>query len=362
VFDHIDGGAECEVTLTQNREGFDDISLLPRALMHVTQPDLATSVCGIRLGLPFICAPTGLVGAAHPDGELAASIAAPEIGAKALVSTHATYSLEELALGAPEMPWFQLYPPADRDFCTALLERALVTKVPLLAVTVDVPVPGNRERDVAHRYSIPPKVTPKNAWSVMSHPTWALRLVRNPRIFPKNFVGGSDRVRYREVIPLLRKSMGAMSPRVDWDDLDWLRSQWPGPLLVKGILRSEDARRAVDAGVDGIVVSNHGGRQLDGVPASIRVLPSIVESVGSDVDVLLDSGVRRGTDIVKALCLGAKACLVGRPWVYGLAAGGTEGVRAVLGVLRDELVRTMVLLGCSSVKELSPEYLWTSSK
>ena len=358
VFDFIDGGAEDEVSLGDNRAGFDELRLLPRALVRVPQPDLSTAVCGLSLGLPLVCAPTGFVGVVHPDGELAPAVAGPAVGAKALVSSAATYSLEELAEGTTEMPWFQLYPPADRDFCSTLLDRAKATGVPLLAVTVDVPVPGKRERDLANHYTITPRLTRKNASSVATHPLWALRLVRNPRIFTKNYVGGTERLRYRQALDLLRRSMGAMSPRVDWDDLAWIREQWDGPMAVKGILRADDARRAVDLGADAIIVSNHGGRQLDGVPGSIRVLPQVVRAVGDEVDVLLDGGVRRGTDIAKALCLGAKACLVGRPWVYALAAGGTEGVGRMLDILRDELARTMTLLGCERVADLGPDYLW----
>jgi isopentenyl diphosphate isomerase/L-lactate dehydrogenase-like FMN-dependent dehydrogenase len=357
VFDFVDGGAEDEVTERTNTEAYRALRLLPRVLVNTGERDLSTTVCGIRLDVPLICSPTGYVGVVHPDGERAAAIAAPEIGARALVSSAATYSLEELgATGSPF--WFQLYPPSERDLTEEMLARASAVGVELLTVTVDVPVAGNRERDIANGWTIQPRLTSSNALSVAMRPVWAYRLVREPRIFTKNYAHPTEHVRYRDAVKLVQRSTRDMKRTTSWDDLAWIRTAWAGKMMVKGIMHPDDARRAVQCGADGVVVSNHGGRQIDGVPASVQMVPQVVEAVGADVTVVADGGVRRGSDVVKALCLGADAVMVGRPWVYGLGAGGLDGVRGVLSVLQAEIDRTLTLIGAASVAELDRSFLW----
>jgi len=357
IFDFVDGAAEDELTRGENESALRELYLWPRALMAAGKPDLSSTVCGLPLSMPLICAPTGYVGVVHPDGELAPAVAAPRLGTAAVVSSAATYSLEELGEACPAPPWFQLYPTVDHRVTGDLMERAVAIGVPVLVVTVDVPTPGKRERDLANHWTIQPQLTARNAASFAAHPAWAARLVARPRIFAKNYADERVGVRPRDVLKLLRRSTGLMQPTVDWDDLAWIRRTWPDKLLIKGVLRPDDARRAIDIGADGVIVSNHGGRQLDGTPASIRALPAVADAVGQEADVLLDGGIRRGSDVVRALALGAKACLIGRPWVYGLAVGGTAGVQAVLEVLRDEIERTLILLGCPAARDVDAGYV-----
>ncbi len=363
IFDFVDGGAEDELTMTANSRDFDAYQLLPRVLVNTGQRRLTTSVCGVELSVPLICAPTGYVGVVHPDGERAAVIAAAALGTRAMVSSAATYSIEELG-AIPAAPfWFQLYPPEDKGLAEGLIERATTAGVEVLGVTVDVPAPGKRERDIVNGYTIQPRLTWRGAASVAVRPRWAMRVARNPRIYTKNFADPTETVRYRDAVKLVRRSMTTMSRTVSWDDLSWIRSMWTGKMVVKGILHPDDARRAVDRGVDGIIVSNHGGRQLDGAVSSISALPVIAEAVGNDVDLVLDGGVRRGSHVVKAMCLGARAVMIGRPWVYGLGANGTAGVSGVLDCLVDEIERTLTLAGVSDVADLGHEQLrgpfWT---
>ncbi len=358
VFDFVDGAAEDEWTCGENQKAFRELRLWPRVLAAGGARDLSTEVCGFPLSMPLICAPAGLVGVVHPDGEKAAVSAASRLGTAAIVSSAATYSLEELGQQCPTPPWFQLYPMRDRHLNADLMERAQTIGVPLLTVTVDLATPGKRERDLANHWTIPPGLTMRTAMSFAAHPVWAARLVARPRVFLKNYADEKIGVRPRDLLKLVKRSTEGMQPTVDWEDLAWIRGQWPGKLVVKGVLRPDDAKRAADLGVDGVIVSNHGGRQLDGVPASIDALPGVVEAVGAGVDVLHDGGIRRGSDVARALALGAKACLVGRPWVYGLAVGGTAGVQAVLEVLRDEFDRTLMLLGCPAARQLDASYLW----
>jgi len=357
VFDFVDGGAEDESTQADNVAGLRELRLLPKVLAGVGAHDLETEVCGITLSMPVICAPTGMSGVVHPDGELAAVRSAALLGTAAIVSSASTYSLEELGTGTERAPWFQIYPPADRALTLDLLQRALAIGVPVLTVTVDVPAMGKRERDLANRWTLQPRLTLATAMSFARHPAWCFRLAANPRIYAKNYADAQVGVRSRDVLRLLRRSTEAMRPTLSWDDLAWIRARWPEKLLVKGILRADDAERAVALGADGVIVSNHGGRQLDGAPATIHVLPSIVSAIAGRADVLVDGGIRRGSDVVRCLALGATACLIGRPWLYGLAADGTAGVSAVLEVLQDELRRTLVLLGCAAVRDADMSYI-----
>jgi L-lactate dehydrogenase (cytochrome) len=352
VFDYIDGGADDERTLRANEDAFGDIAFVPHMGVDVGTPELATTVLGTPVSLPVLLAPCGLVRIMHPDSAPGVARAAQRQGTISVLSTVAGASVEEVAAAAPGPLWFQLYAAGGRREAEGLVERARSAAVAALVITIDTPVLGNRERDVRNGVSPPLRVTPSNAVhlgpQVLSRPAWLLRLARDgvrvsraPRAAPAPADAG----------PTVGAVAMAASP-FTWEDVAWLRDRWTAPLVVKGVLTGADARRAVDAGADAVVVSNHGGRQLDGAPATLRVLPEIVAAVGGDAEVLLDGGIRRGGDIVKALALGARAVLVGRPYLYGLAVAGESGVDRVLTVLRAEMARTLSLLGCRSAAEL----------
>jgi L-lactate dehydrogenase (cytochrome)/(S)-mandelate dehydrogenase len=357
VWNYVDEGADDLVTIGANRGAFSRYALSPSALAAVATPDLATTVAGCTLGLPLLLAPTGFTGLSHWRGDVAAQRAAERENVRYVLSSASSYSIEEVG-GAVrgEPPWFQLYPRTGR-VARELMERAAAAGMRVLVVTVDVPVRGNREGERRRGMGIPPVLTPYRALDFAIHPRWAYAALRYARIGGRNLTGGVLRGVAGAVAEAQAQEREFMQATLSWDDVAWIRQQWQGPLLVKGILRPEDARRAVDLGADGVVVSNHGGRQLDTAPATLDVLPGIAEAVGSDTEILLDGGVRRGTDVIKAVCLGARAVLIGRPYVYGLAVGAEDGVAHVLQILRDEITRAMILLGAASVKQLGPSWV-----
>ena len=352
AFDYIDGGADAEQTLRGNVEAFERRTLRPRQLVGVERRDQTTTVLGAPVQTPVLISPTGGSRLAGRGGDIAGARAAGRAGTVFSLSTMSSDSIEEVAGAAPGPLWFQLYLWRRREVSEQLVARAQAAGYRALVVTVDVPVVGNRVRDRHNGFKMPPRIEPGTALDILRHPRWLAQAPSATRF--RNLldagVGGdsaSGPVAHAQLINDLLSNPGAT-----WADLEWLRERWPGPLAVKGILSAEDAERAVAAGVDGIVVSNHGGRQLDGVSASLDALAEVVDAVGDRAEVLLDGGVRRGTDVVKALALGARACMIGRPWLYGLAAGGEPGVFAVLDILRTEIDRTLALLGRRSITEL----------
>ncbi|HXX90555.1 MAG TPA: alpha-hydroxy acid oxidase [Acidimicrobiales bacterium] len=348
VFDYIDGGAEDEVTMGQNTAAFRSLSFRPRMAAMLEAPDLATTVFGTPLSMPVILAPCGLVRLMHPDGAIGASRAAADAGIVSVLSTVAGTSPEDVAEGSSGPKWFQLYKLGDLDAADQLVERAKQAGYEALVVTVDTNVLGRRERDVRHGVSIPLKVGVREAMrlgpQVLARPKWAAAYVRAQAEAKRE---GAD----RRNVPEMDRSP------YTWADVEHIRANWDGPLLVKGVLTGDDARRAVQCGAEGVVVSNHGGRQLEGAPATVRVLPEVVEAVGSEAVVLLDGGVRRGGDVVKAVALGAQAVLIGRAYLYGLAVAGQAGVAHVLDILRTETARTMALMGCPSVSALDRTWI-----
>jgi L-lactate dehydrogenase (cytochrome) len=361
VFDFVDGAAGDEWTMRRNRSAFEDHQLMPSVLRDVRDCSLATAVCHVPVATPVMLAPAGLAGMVHPDGELGQVLAADKHGAIAITSSASTYSFEELVRAVPNhRPWFQLYPYGDRGFYSEIVDRVADAGFTGLCLTVDTAVPGKRERDLANHLTVRPlRITRSNAVGAVRHPRWLSGVIRERRVVAKLTTESRGQQR-----PPLRSLLGAAStsaadlvelfPRqASWADLEWLRAKWTGPLAVKGVLNPQDAKQAADFGVDAVIVSNHGGRQLDGVPAAVTVLPRVVDAIGDRVDVVLDGGIRRGSDVVKALCLGAKACTIGRPWVYGLAAAGRTGVDEVLTVLESEIATTMALLGVRDIKSLS---------
>jgi 4-hydroxymandelate oxidase len=331
-FDYVAGGADDEVTLHRNREAFERIELRPRALMDVSNVDLSTTVLGREVTMPVLLAPVALQRLAHSEGEVASARAAAKAGTIMALSTMASATIEEAAAAADGPKWFQLYVHPDRDVAKRLVQRAEAAGYLAICLTVDVPHLGRRERDLRNRLEYPPDVT---------HENYTAEIEESPIIVAP------------EQSALSASAGHLIDPSVTWDVIDWLRSCTSLPIVIKGIMTAEDARLAVDKGVDGIVVSNHGGRQLDGAPATIDVLPEIVEAVERRCEVLLDSGIRRGTDVLKALALGANAVLIGRAFMWGLAAGGEEGVARVLAMLRSELELAMALCGCRSVGEIN---------
>jgi isopentenyl diphosphate isomerase/L-lactate dehydrogenase-like FMN-dependent dehydrogenase len=360
VFDFVDGGADDEVTLRRNEEAFAAVELRPRVAVHVGRPSLTTKVLGEELALPVLLAPCGFARAVFPDGDVCAARAAESIGTVSILSSASATSLEDVARGAPDATrWFQLYFLGGREGAEQLIERAGANGYRTLVVTVDTAAVGNHERDIRNRVPQPLKVDARTVFwhapNMLRHPRWLVRFMRDG--MPLSFANARD-LRNDGVLldPVAAAGMMAQYPPT-WDDIRWIRTRWDGPLVIKGVLDGEDAVRAVDAGADGVVVSNHGGRQLDGVPATIDMLPQVVAAVDGRAEVLLDSGVRRGTDVVKAISLGAQAVLIGRPYLWGLACGGQAGVEAMLRAFRTEMLRTLKLLGCASVSELSPSWL-----
>jgi isopentenyl diphosphate isomerase/L-lactate dehydrogenase-like FMN-dependent dehydrogenase len=365
VFDFVDGAAGDEWTMRRNRSAFEEHQLMPSVLRDVRDCSLATAVCSVPLAAPVMLAPAGLAGMVHPDGELGQVLAARSHRTIAITSSASTYSFEELVAAVPDhRPWFQLYPYKDRGFYSEMVDRAADAEFTGLCLTVDTAVAGKRERDLANHLTVRPlRITRSNALSAVGHPRWLSGVIRDRRVLAKLTPEsqGQRRVPLRSLLGVASTSAAnlvELFPRqADWADLEWLRGKWSGPLAIKGVINPEDTKRAADIGVDAVIVSNHGGRQLDGVPATVTVLPRVVEAVGDRVDVVLDGGIRRGSDVVKALCLGAKACTIGRPWVYGLAAAGRAGVDEVLAVLESEIATTMALLGVRDVKALGPANL-----
>ena len=342
VFEFVDGGAGAETTLRANRDAFEQVVFDPRFLVDVAQRETATTVLGERVAFPVLLAPAGLARLVHPEGELAAARAAGAAGTVFCVSTASSYSLEEIADAASGPLWFQLYLWRSEQVVDGLVDRARAAGYAALVLTIDVPVVGNRERDVRNGVSLRPKLDRRAVLDGARRPAWTYRWFRGPDVTFANLVdvvpGG-----VAEIAAFVDRELGAAS--ATWDDLDRLRRRWDGPLVVKGILSVDDAQEAVRRGADAVYVSNHGGRQLDGSPATLDVLPRIAEAVGDRAEVLLDGGVRRGEDAVKARALGARAVLAGRPWFHALAAGGEAVLARQLGLLRDGVDRTLALLG-----------------
>jgi isopentenyl diphosphate isomerase/L-lactate dehydrogenase-like FMN-dependent dehydrogenase len=361
VFDYIDGGADGEVTLRENVRAFEDIGFRPRCAVETPPPDLRTTVLGTPLALPVVLAPVGSSRMFWPRGEEVAAAVAGKAGTIYSLSTLSGCRLEDVKKATPGPAWYQLYLCGGRDVASATVQRARDVGYSALILTIDTPVAGLRERDLRNgaKELLTRRVGPMLPYvaQFMVKPRWLAAFFGDGGLmsFP-NVLLADGPMPYADVGAALEQST------VTWKDLGWIREIWKGPIVIKGIHTGDDARRAVDEGANAVVVSNHGGRQMDGVRASIRVLPEVVEAVGGRVEVLFDSGVRRGSDAVKALCLGARAVLVGRAYAYGLAAAGAPGVTRALDILRADIVRTMKLLGVQSVSELNRSYVdvtWT---
>lgn len=346
VFDYLDGGAGDEVTLERNLAALRAIELHPRVLTDVSKIDTATTVLGEPVALPVLCAPMGLTGLLHPAGEVALARAVHATGSVCVLAAMGSCPVEEVAAAATGPLWFQAYIWRDRGLLLQMLQRARDAGIGVLVLTVDVPCAGNRDRDRRNGFSIPPRITLPALVSGLAHPRWSAAFVRRPRIRWGNLPSEGALT----AAALSAQTNRQFDPSATWAELTWFRDHWPGQLVVKGILHPDDARQAVSLGAQAVVVSNHGGRQLDGTPAAIRALPPVADAVAAEAEVYLDGGIRRGTDIVKALALGARACLAGRALGYGLAAAGEAGARRAMEILQSELRTALALAGCPSAR------------
>jgi L-lactate dehydrogenase (cytochrome) len=357
VFDYIDGGAESELTLRANCRAFEDVTFRPRCAVATSMCDLRTTVLGTSLSMPLVLAPVGSSRLFYPRGEEVAAGAAGTAGIAYTLSTLSGCALKDVAVASKGPLWYQLYLVGGRDCVLSAIERARAAGFSALVVTIDTPVAGLRERDLRNGVK---ELLSRKLGSMLPfvsqfllRPRWLASFLTDGGLmkFSNVVIPGKGPMLYADVATALEQAM------VSWHDLGWIREAWKGPIVIKGVHTGEDARRAVDVGADALVVSNHGGRQLDGVAPTLRVLPEVLASVGDRIEVLLDGGIRRGSDIAKALCLGARAVLIGRAYAYGLGAAGGAGVARAIEILRTDLIRTLKLLGCSSLAELDRSFV-----
>lgn len=361
AFDFIDGGADDEHCLRRNREAFQQYRLLPRYLVDVSRRDQSAVLLGRRYASPFGISPTGLAGLFHPDADVLLARAAAKADIPFLLSSASNGALEDVAKAAPDNLWFQMYCTSDETINADLVRRARVAGVRVLVVSVDVPVNSNRERNRRNGFTRPFRMTPGVVLEALAHPAWVLRYLRSGGIpMMRNWQpyapAGASAAEVADLYGTLTPA-----PMVQWSHLQRIREAWSGPLVVKGLLHPDDARQAARLGADALVVSNHGGRQLDAAPSPLELLPAIRAAVGDDLELILDSGVRRGSDVVIARCLGAKMSLFGRPTLFGAAAGGESGIARTLQIVRNEIDMVMAQIGCRAFEELHPGYLWPAT-
>ena len=354
-FDYADGGSYTESTLRANRADLEAIRLRQRVMVDVSKRSLETSILGETAAAPIILAPVGLTGMQHGDGEILAAQAAEAAGIPYTLSTMSICSIEDVAAATAKPFWFQLYVIRDRGFTKDILARAQAAKCSALVLTVDLQVLGQRHRDLKNGMTVPPEIRLNNIIDMATKPAWALSILRGKRKTFGNLAGhvkGMD-----DVTSLAEWTNSQFDPALNWNDVAWIKSHWPGKLIIKGILDVEDARIVADLGADALVVSNHGGRQLDGASSSISALPKIADAVGSRIEIMMDGGVRTGADIMRALALGARSCMIGRAYAWGLGAGGKAGVAKTIDILKKELDITMALTGVSRTADIGPQVL-----
>ncbi len=353
---YLEGGADDGYSLSRNSAAFANYELLPRYLVDVSEIDLSTEVLGTKVSMPVLLSPTGMSRLFHPEAELAVARAAARADTLYCLSTVATESIESVAAAADGPKMFQIYVLRDAGLNAEFIQRCKAANYSALCLTVDVPAGGNRETDLRTGMSIPPKFSWRSKLSFAMHPRWSFAQLFGPNFDMPNVshrLGGDA----AGMAGLMEFIFSRFDASVSWDDAAAMIAEWSGPFAIKGILTAEDARRAADIGATAVIVSNHGGRQLDGVPATLDCLPEIVDAVGDRVEVLLDGGIRRGTDVLKALALGARACMIGRPYLYGLSTAGEAGVSRALDIFRNELTRDLALLGCQTPAQVSRQHL-----
>jgi L-lactate dehydrogenase (cytochrome) len=354
-FDYADRGSYAEETLRANRDDLQKIKFRQRILVDVSKRDTATTILGEPSTMPMILAPVGLLGMQHGDGEIHACRAAQAAGIPFTQSTMSICSIEDIASSVDKPFWFQLYVMKDRGFIKSLIERAIAAKCSALVLTVDLQVIGQRHADIKNGMSVPPEWSLSKLLDFASKPAWVAGVMQGKR---RTFGNIAGHVKNTEKLDKLSEWIASQfDTTLNWKDLDWIRQIWPGKLILKGILDVEDAEQAAKVGAQAIVVSNHGGRQLDGAPSSIEVLPEIVDSVGSRMEIMFDGGIRSGQDVMRALASGAKSCMIGRAYAYGLGAGGQAGVEKAIDIIRKELLTTMGLCGVNTIAEIDDHVL-----
>jgi len=354
-FDYADSGSWTESTYRANEEDLAQIKFRQRVLVDMSNRSLASTMIGEDVAMPVGLAPTGLTGMQHADGEMLAAQAAEAFGVPFVLSTMSICSIEDVASVTRRPFWFQLYVMRDRDFVASLIERARAAKCSALVLTVDLQILGQRHKDVRNGLSAPPRMTLRNVLDMAMHPRWCAAMLKTERRTFRNIVGHAKSV--KNMASLSSWTNEQFDPQLSWKDVVWIKESWGGKLILKGILDVDDAKHAADTGADAIIVSNHGGRQLDGAPSSISALPEIVHAVGDRIEVHFDGGIRSGQDVLKALCLGAKGTYIGRPFLYGLAALGKPGVNLALEIIRKELDITLALCGKRDIRDAGPELI-----
>jgi len=354
-FDYADSGAWTEGTYRANEDDFHKVKLRQRVLVDMSNRSLASEMIGEKVSMPVALAPTGLTGMQHADGEMLAAQAAEEFGVPFTLSTMSICSIEDVRSVTTKPFWFQLYVMQDKDFVHNLIDRAKAAGCSALVLTLDLQILGQRHKDVRNGLSAPPRFTPKHLWQMATRPFWCFDMLGTKRRTFGNILGHAKGV--TDLSSLSSWTTEQFDPRLSWKDIEWIRERWGGKLILKGILDEEDARMSLGSGADAIIVSNHGGRQLDGAASSISMLPRIVDAVGDKMEVHLDGGIRSGQDVLKAVCYGARGTYIGRPFLYGLGAGGKAGVRRALEIIHKELDVTMALCGERDIRNLSRENL-----
>ena len=350
-FDYTESGSWTEQTFRDNEQKLQALTFKQRVLVDISHRELGTSMLGQPVSMPVALSPVGLTGFQHGDGEIKAARAAAQFGVPYTLSTMSICSIEDVASATDQPFWFQLYVMKDRGFVKALIDRAKTAQCSALVLTADLQILGQRHKDIKNGLSTPPKPTIRNLLSTLGHPRWALSMLLARRRHFGNIVGHVSGV--SDTGSLSEWTAKQFDPALTWQDVEWIKTMWDGPLIIKGIMTSEDARLAQSCGADAIVVSNHGGRQLDGSRSPFDQLPAIKEAVGDKLEIILDGGIRRGTHVLKALSLGATACSFGKGFLFALGAGGQAGVEQILKRMREEIRRDMILLGCKSIKELN---------
>lgn len=354
-FDYVEAGSYAEETLRANRADFERIKFNQRVLINTKKRDLSTTIIGEPAKLPIALGPVGLCGMQHGDGEILACRAAQKAGIPFCLSTMSICSIEDVAAAVEKPFWFQAYVMRDRGFTQALIERAAAAQCSALVLTVDMQVLAQRHCDIRNGLSVPPEVKLKNLFDILTKPAWAMSVLRGKRKTFGNLVGYiPDQGNLSSIAYWVASQI---DPGLTWKEVEWIRSLWPGKLILKGIFNVDDAKIAAKTGATALVVSNHGGRQLDGTSSAISMLPAIADAVGSEIELLFDSGIRSGQDVMRALALGARSCLIGRSYVYGLGAGGEKGVSRAIDILRRELDVTMVLTGINRIEEIGRQVI-----
>ncbi|RVH27419.1 alpha-hydroxy acid oxidase [Sinorhizobium meliloti] len=354
-FDYADSGAWTEGTYRANEEDFAGFKLRQRVLVDMSDRSLETTMIGQKVSMPVALAPTGLTGMQHADGEMLAAQAAEAFGVPFTLSTMSICSIEDVASVTTKPFWFQLYVMREREFVLDLIDRAKAAKCSALVLTLDLQILGQRHKDLRNGLSAPPRLTPKHLWMMATRPGWCMKMLGTNRRTFRNIVGHAKSV--ADLSSLQAWTNEQFDPQLSWKDVEWIKERWGGPLILKGILDPEDAKMAAKTGADAIIVSNHGGRQLDGAHSSISMLPRIVEAVGDQIEVHLDGGIRSGQDVLKAIALGAKGTYIGRPFLYGLGALGKEGVTLALDIIRKEMDTTMALCGKRRITEVGRDII-----